>query len=447
MASENDRGVHVDIQVVGDDRGPRVRGWAPKSPEELRKGSFFGPSRSKEDILVEYQRLYQEYQRLSQEPPAPVGSSAERVEYASAGTGGVPPFLSDGEGTERSDASAGAREAPPGGSAESQDDPIHLDGAHARHYDGPDGSLEPPTGADSAPRTLDDDHTRLKHELVEARRLLALSEGALTESRAKEVRLKGEAERSSERAARLERELAVKEHELRSAMSRVEDLVEEMRVLRDRRYLATDERLRRLQGELRAEAAEARADAERRQAEFMDTSAEVKRELGSSASSASSQAFEEVNSAIERLGDFREQFMEELDNWKREVFAKEHSGLALFVQYFYRILSDLKREAERLPPESDDLVRAVDAMDRLTIRLEDGCGELGLRFKWAQQGDPFSPGIVHDLLSEDDRPRVPEGTPLYVSECVAPGVVEVVNGRELRLRRAVVRVSAEVSHG
>ena len=86
-------------------------------------------------------------------------------------------------------------------------------------------------------------------------------------------------------------------------------------------------------------------------------------------------------------------------------------------------------------------------MQQLTVRLEDGCGELGLRFKWAHPGDPFNPGIAHDLLSEDERPDAPEGAQLYVSECVAPEIlIEIAGGRERRLRRAIVRVSTEANH-
>lgn len=253
-------------------------------------------------------------------------------------------------------------------------------------------------------------------------------------------------ERNDERV-RLDGALASTEGELRVAKEQVAQLKDELHDLRECRYLETDERIRKLQGDFRAELTSARADAELRQAEFKGMGDKVKQELRASANDMSSRAFKEVDRAIENLGTFREQLMGDLRDWQGDVLAKEFSGLGLFVQFFYRILGDLKREAELLPPDADELSRAIDAMQQLTVRLEDGCGELGLRFKWARPGDPFNPGIAHDLLSEDERPDAPEGAQLYVSECVAPEIlIEIAGGRERRLRRAVVRISTEANH-
>lgn len=444
--------VRITAPVVEVTDGDGRRRRPVLTPEELaKKGGLFGPS--KEDMLNEYTHLYGEYERLrkeheqlateprhlgekdQQEPKtAPEDLGENDCTSPSAEKRSVPDFL--------------AHEATPGSQAR------------------PDGSPTP----DTRPATFDtaDEERRAdqrtngsSEELVHTQVELDEATGRLRQMRSELDDMRRQRDELSERLrqsesaakegqderVRLDECLASAREDLRATKDQVSQLESELQALRERRYLETDERIRERQSKFRSEVDKARADAEQRRAEFKATDDKVKQELRASANDVSRRAFEEVGKAIESLGTFREQLMGELRDWQGDVLAKEFSGLALFVQFFYRILDDLGREAELLPPEADGLVRAIDAMQRLTVRLEDGCGELGLCFRWAQPGDPFSPGIAHDLLSEDERPDVPEGTQLYVSECVAPEViVAIAGGRERRLRRAVVRVRTEAVH-
>lgn len=434
------------------DGGARVR-RPVQAPESLMAGRCFKPS--KDVILDEYCYLYQEYMRLRDKCEQPADEPCHLGEKSQQEPKTAPEDLGENEG-ERTSPSAEKgsvpdfldRDAVSGPQARPDGPPIpdvrfamsDVADEGQRASQRTDGASEELARAKVELNDATEQLRQVRRELDGMRRqrdklaeLLHNSEISVRESNNKRVRLDGA--------------LASTEGELRVAKEQVAQLKDELHDLRERRYLETDERIRKRQGDFRAELASARADAELRQAEFKGMGDKVKQELRASANDMSSRAFKEVDRAIENLGTFREQLMGDLRDWQGDVLAKEFSGLGLFVQFFYRILGDLKREAKLLPPDADELSRAIDAMQQLTVRLEDGCGELGLRFKWAHPGDPFNPGIAHDLLSEDERPDAPEGAQLYVSECVAPEIlIEIAGGRERRLRRAIVRVSTEANH-